>query len=402
MPREKIITSLDIGSSNVRVLAVKRNLKENTIEAVLKTEEKSDGIRKGTIVSKEKISKVLRNIFSKVCQDLNTQVNSAYVNLGGTHIFSTYSRGLVSVSRADKKISEEDIQRVLLAARTISLPSNKEIFDILPKEFIIDGERGIKEPLGLEGVRLEAEVLALGGFSPYLKNTRQAILNSDLEILDLTLSHIAAARATLSEKQKELGVALVDIGAGITNLAVFEEGNLIHLAVLPMGSGNITTDIAIGLKTDIDSAERIKIEHGSCVFKGRDIKKKISVDEEEPLIFSQRFLTKIITIRVSEIFEQVNEELKKISKEKLLPAGIVLIGGGAKLSKIVGLAKDKFHLPCFLGRPKGITGIEKDPAWATACGLVLLGVDSEEKEPSSGFLKRLGYKIRKMFRIFIP
>jgi len=251
-------------------------------------------------------------------------------------------------------------------------------------------------------VRLEAEVLALGGFSPYLKSTRQAILNSDLEILDLTLSHIAAARATLSERQKELGVALVDIGAGITNLAVFEEGNLIHLAVLPMGSGNITRDIAIGLKTDIDSAERVKIEHGSCVFKGRDIKKKISVDEEGPLIFSQKFLTKIITIRVSEIFEQVNEELKKISKEKLLPAGIVLIGGGAKLSKIIGLAKDKFHLPCFLGRPKGVIDIEKDPAWATACGLVLLGADLEDKEPRSGFLKRLGYKIRKMFRIFIP
>ncbi len=402
MPREKIINSLDIGSSSVKVLTVKKNGKENSIEAVLKTEEKSDGIRRGTVVSIEKTSNVLKNVFSKVSQGLNRQVNSAYISLAGSHIFSAYSRGLVSVSRADRKISEQDIQRVLQAAQAINIPLNKEIFDIFPKEFIIDGERGIREPLGLEGVRLEVEVLALGGFSPYLKNTRQAILNSDLEILDLTPSPIAAARAILSEKQKELGVALVDIGAGITNLAVFEEGNLIHLAVLPMGSSNITTDIAIGLKTDLDTAERIKIKHGSCVFKGRDIKKKISMGEEGPLIFSQKFLSKIITIRVSEIFEQVNEELKKISRERLLPAGIVLIGGGAKLSKIVNLAKDKFHLPCFLGRPKGVMGIEKDPAWATACGLVLLGADLEEKQEGSGFFKNLSLRMKKMFRIFIP
>jgi len=402
MAREKIITSLDIGSSIVRALVVKRNSKKNLIEVVLKAEEKSDGIRRGTVVNKEKISKVLKNLFSKVCQDLNKQINSAYVNLGGSHIFSLYSRGLVSVSRADKKISQEDIQRVLLAARAINLPSNKEIFDVVPKEFIVDGVGGIKEPLGLEGVRLEAEVLALGGFSPYLKNTRQAVLNSDLEILDLVLSPIAAARTILSEKQKELGVALVDVGAGVTNLIVFEEGSLTHLAVLPMGSGNITTDIAIGLKIAIDTAESIKIKYGSCIFKGRDVRRKTDVEGEEPLIFSQRFLTKIITDRVSEIFEQINEELKKISREKLLPGGVVLIGGGAKLPKIIELAKKKFSLPCSLGRPKGIVGLERDFSWATACGLVLLGADLEEDENRLGFGKKLSSKMRKIFRIFIP
>jgi len=402
MPREKIITGLDIGSSSVRVLIAKKNAKKNIIKAVLTTKEKSDGIRKGTVVSVEKISGVLRNVFSKASQELGKPINSVYVNLSGSHIFSSCSRGLVSVSRADRKISEEDIQRVLQAARAINLPSNKEIFDILPKEFIIDGERGIREPIGLEGVRLETEVLALGGFSPYLKNTRQAILNSDLEILDLVPSILAAARSSLTEKQKELGVALVDIGAGITNLAVFEEGSLIHLAVIPIGSDNITSDIAVGLYTDINSAERIKIKYGSCVFSGRDIKKKVAIEEEEPLIFSQKFLTKIIAIRVSEIFEQVNEELKKISKEKRLPAGVILIGGGAKLPKIVKLAKKKFCLPCFLGKPQGVIGIERDISWATACGLALLGADLEEKEQGFGFRKKIGSKIKKIFRIFIP
>ncbi|MCP6718503.1 MAG: cell division protein FtsA [Patescibacteria group bacterium] len=402
MPREKIITSLDIGSSSVKILVVKKNKKENNIEIVLKSEQKSDGIRRGTVINIDKISNVLKSLLSKASQDLNQQINSAYISLGGSHIFSTYSRGLVSVSRADRKISEEDINRVLQAAQaTISLPSNNEIFEILPKEFIVDGQRGIKDPLGLEGVRLETEILALGGFSPYLKNTRQAILSSDLEALDMTSSSLAAARACLTDRQKELGVALVDIGAGITSLVIFEEGNLVHLAVLPMGSGNITTDIAIGLKTDIDIAERIKIQHGSCVFKGKDIKRKINILDEDPLIFSQRFLTNIITVRVSEIFEQVNEELKKISKEKMLPAGIVLAGGGAKLPNMIKLAKKKFSLPCSLGRPKGIIGFEKDLSWATACGLALLGFDIEE-EQKLGFFKKIWLKLRKIFRIFIP
>ncbi len=402
MAREKIITGLDIGSSSVRVLIVKKNAKKNIIEAVLTTEEESDGVRKGTVVSVEKISSVLKNVFSKASQDLDRPISSVYVNLSGSHIFSVSSRGLVSVSRADKKISKEDIQRVLQAARAINISSNEEIFDIFAKEFIIDGKGGIREPIGLEGVRLETEVLALRGFSPYLENTRQAILNSDLEILDLVPSALAAARSSLTEKQKELGVALVDIGAGITNLAVFKEGSLIHMAMIPIGSSDITSDIAVGLCTDIDSAERIKIKYGSCVFSGRDIKKKVATEEEEPLIFSQKFLTKIIAIRVSEIFEQVNEELKKISKEKRLPAGVILIGGGAKLPKIVKLAKKKFCLPCFLGKPQGIIGIERDLSWATACGLVLLGADLEEKEQSFGFGKKLGSKIKKIFRIFIP
>lgn len=400
MAKEKIITSLDIGSSSVKVLSAKRNSKDDVMESVLMVEEKSDGIRKGTVVDIEKTSNVLRNVFSKVSQDLDQQVNSAYINLGGSHLFSTYSKGLVSVSRADKKISEEDIQRVLQAAQAISLPSNQEIFEIMPKEFIVDGERGIREPIGLEGVRLEAEVLALGGFSPYLQNARKVIVSSGLEALDMVPSSIAAARAVLSERQKELGVALLDIGAGITNLAVYEEGNLIHLAVLPMGSANVTADIAIILKTDIDTAEKIKISHGTCVFKGRDAKKKVAAAENGELVFSQKLLTKIIADRVSEIFEQANEELKKISKEKLLPAGVVLTGGGAKLSKIAELAKKKFALPCFVGRLKGVKGIDRDPVWATACGLVLMGAELEDDNP--GFWKRLFAKTKKMLRVFIP
>ena len=402
MAKERFITGLDIGTSNIKTLTVKREPKEEGLGLVLKNSEISNGVRKGTVVNVEKVSSICKDIFSKTSEDLGQDINSTYINLSGSHLFSIPSRGLVSVSRADQKISEEDIQRVLQAARTINLSSNKEIFEVFPKEYIVDGVKGIKEPLGLQGVRLEVEVLALGGFSPYLQNVKQAVLNSDLEILDMIPSPIAAARAVLTEKQKELGVALLDIGAGITSLAVFEEGSLIHLAILPMGSGNITNDIAIGLKTDIDIAERVKIEYGSCFLKGRDVKRKINIGEDNPLIFSQKFLVRIISDRISEIFEQVNKELKNISKEKLLPAGIVLTGGGAKTHKIVELAKNKIHLPVRLGKPEGVMGINGDLTMATVCGLVLIGADLEGKEGGSEILGKVTSKIKRIFKNFIP
>ena len=397
--RKEIITGLDIGTSKIKVLVVNRS-KDGKLELVLKEEENSEGVRRGVIIDPERVSNILKGLFSRISEEVGQKVNSVYLNLGGSHIFCTPSHGLVSVSRADQKISEEDIQRVLQAAQAINLSSNKEIFAVLPKEFIIDGEKGIKEPLSLQGVRLEAEVLALGGFSPYLKNTKETVLLSDLEILDMVPNPLAAARAILTEKQKELGVILLDIGAGTTGLAVFEEGDLLYLASLPIGSANITNDIAIGLKIDAEIAERIKIEYGASILKGKNVHQKIDIGEETPLIFSQKFLIKIIADRILEIFEEVNKELKKIGRERKLPGGIVLTGGGAKLPKIVDLAREKFLLPSRIGFPRGISGLEDDPTLATVCGLVLGGADFEGKtfESKGGLVS----KIKKIFKIFIP
>jgi len=399
MAKRYTITGLDIGTEKIKVLVV--NFKNGELETVFKIEEDSEGIRRGVVVNSEQLTQLLTTLFSKVEEGIGKKIGSVHLNLGGSHLFAIPSRGLVSVSRADTRISEEDIQRVLQNAQTISLSSNKEIFNVFPTEFIIDGEKGIKEPLGLKGVRLESEVLALGGFSPYLENLKNAVLASDLEISDMVPSPIAAARAVLTEKQKELGVALLDIGAGTSDLAVFEGGNLIYMAVLPIGSSNITNDIAIALKTDINIAERIKIEYGSCLLKGKNTRHKIDIGEEEPIVFSQKFLTKIIGDRVSEIFEEANKELKKISKDKRLPAGIVLTGGGARLPKIAEFAKNKFHLPVRLGKQKIISGLEDNLSLATVSGLVLLGADLEEKEPSGGGMGVFS-KIKKIFRIFIP
>ena len=400
MARSSIICGLDIGSQSIKTLVVKKE--PEGLSVVNYQEVPSFGVRRGVVINPEGLSQVLRENFLKIKQE-SQKIDSLYLNVSGAHLFSVPSHGSIAVSRADQRISEEDINRVLSAAQTFSLPSNKEIFEVIPREFIVDGEKGIKQPLGLKGVRLEAKILALGGFSPYLKNLTQTVLDTGMQILDRTPSAKASGRACLTEKQRELGVAVLDIGAGTSDLAVFEEGDLVHLAVLPIGSANITNDIAIGLKTDIEIAERIKIELGSCFLKNGQKKEKIKLDDQEILVFSLKELSNIIGARISEIFREINKELKQTSKERLLPAGIVLTGGGAKLPGIVELAKKEFRLPARLGKPKRIADLESDPSLSTVCGLVLLGEDSEEETGQSRIsLDGMTSKLKRIFKIFVP
>ncbi len=408
MSKNRIIAGLDIGSGTIKALAVKESKTEENIEVLALAEKAAFGVRKGIVIDPAEVSNIIQKVLAQIKEQIGQEINSVYVNVGGSHIFSTTSRGLVSVSRADQKISQEDIERVLQAAQTFSLPLNREILEVFSKEFIIDGQGGIKEAQGFKGVRLEAEVLVLGGFSPYLKNLNTAVLNSGLQINDLILSPLASSRAVLTTREKELGVVLLDIGLGTTSFAVFEEGDLIHLAILPIGSGHITNDIAIFLKSDIEAAERIKLEFGTLFFQGKDKREKIKIDQEETLIFSQKQLSLVIEARVAEIFREVNKELKKIEKKQLLPSGVVLTGGGANLPKIKELAKKEFHLPCRIGKPKGFSLIEDDPRFSVVCGLVLSGTDFEKQETDledgifPGFWKKIGGKIKKIFRIFIP
>jgi len=400
MSKSSVICGLDVGTQNIKILTVSKE--KEGLTALGCQEVPSFGVRRGVVINPNGLSQLLRENFFKINQEIK-KINSLYLNISGAHLFSMPSHGTVAVSRADQRISEEDVNRVLAAAQTFSLPSNKEIFDVIPKEFVVDGEKGVKEPVGLKGVRLEAEVLALGGFSPYLKNLTEAVLDSGMQILDRIPSAVASGRACLTEKQKELGVAILDIGAGTSDLAVFEEGELVHLAVLPIGSANITNDIAIGLKTDIDIAERIKIEFGSCFLRGGSKKEKIKLEDRETLIFSQKELANIVGARISEIFREINKELKKISRDKFLPAGIVLTGGGAKLSGIAELAKKEFRLPTKLGKPKGIADLENDPSLSVVCGLILLGQDLEEDSGKSSFSAGgIGSKLKRIFKIFIP
>lgn len=404
MANSNYIVGIDIGTQSIKVLIASpgKNGTED-LEAVFQIQQESRGVRRGIVINPEAVSGTLKEIVNKALLDLGYKINSAYVNVDGSHLFAQSSKGLISVSRADQKISEEDVQRVLQAAEAISLPPNKEIFDVMPREFIIDGQKGIKKAAGLEGVRLEAEVLVLGGFSPYMENLNQAVLNSEIQILDRIPSPLAAARACLTQKQKELGVAVVDIGAGTTGLAVYEEGDLVHFAVLPMGSAHITNDIAIGLKCDIEAAERIKVEYGACMPIKSQRKEKMETEDGGCLVFTQKQLTDIITPRISEVFNEIHRELKKVSRDKNLPAGIVLTGGGVKLPRIVDFVKKELKLPTRMGNPQGFSNL-KDSDFSTCCGLILNGMDLEgrEGEKALGSIKDLGSKIKKAFKVFLP
>lgn len=412
MPKFKIIAGLDIGTDSIKLLVVKRARGEKDFEVLCQISEPSFGVRRGVVVDVDSVSKIIHSTLSKAQAFTNQKINNVFVNVGGAHIFITDSQGAVAVSRADQRISSEDINRVIQSAQTFSLPSNKEILEVFPQEFVVDGEKGIREPLEMTGIRLEAKVLAVCGFSPYLRNLTAAVLDSGVVIEDLMPSALASARAVLTPKQKELGVAVLDIGAGTSDLAVFDEGNLVHLAVFPFGSGHITNDIAIGLRTNIDVAENIKREFGCCLFNKRT-KKNISfqgpllrkineeTEEELPLVFSQKILNEIIEARVCEIFDETNKELKKVARSGLLPAGVVLTGGGVKIKKIAELARSELRLPCRIGIPQNLMGLKEEPSFATACGLVFQGMDSGEER---GFT--LGQvilnKIKRIFRIFVP
>jgi cell division protein FtsA len=398
------ITGIDLGSSAIKLLVARINNESSEFEVLAKVCRPSSGVRKGVIANPDEVSDIVSSCIEEAESQINGKIDGVYSNINGSHIFSNVSRGLVSVSRADQKISSEDIDRVLQAARAFPLSKNKEILEVFPREFIIDGEQGIKNPLEMRGIRFEVEALIIGGFSPYVRNATQAIIDSGIQLDDLVLSQIASARAVLNSREKELGVALLDIGAGTASLIVFQEGSLIHAAVFPIGSNDITNDIAIGLRTDIDTAEKIKLEFGSCLAGRNDQKKEKvkSLESGEEIVFSRAFLRKIIEARVSEIFDLVEAELKKISKNHLLPAGIVLTGGGSKMPQTVDLVKKTMKLPCRIGQPNGFNPIIEDPCFSGVCGLILQGSDLEDNDGSDGFGSKVAGKIKRVLKNLIP
>jgi len=407
MAKGNIVTGLDIGTHSIKALVAQRKGKD--WELLSYAEVPSFGLRKGAVVSIEETSKNVQMIMSGIEKDCNRRVNSVFVNIGGSHLYVTPSDGIISVSRADQRISKEDVERVKQATKAINIPHNEDVLDVFVKEYIIDDQKGIKQPEGLNGIRLEAKVLLLCYFQPYFTNLTQAVLNAKLQIDDIVPSPLAAANAVLTPQQKELGVALIDIGAATTSLAVFEEGELLHLAVFPIGSANITNDIAIGLKTEVAIAESIKKQHGTCMFAKTEkvakdqSRKKIEVfDKSDSLNFTKKNLVDIIEPRVSEILDLIQKELKKIGKQELLPGGVVLTGGGAKIPKIKELTRDTLKLACEIGEPKGIIGLQDDPALATVVGLALMGVDFDGQEGILGLTKGWGFGFKKWFKNFIP
>jgi cell division protein FtsA len=407
MAKNNLIAGLDVGTGHIKLLVARPKEDQSGFDVVCQLKEASYGVRKGVVVDSEKVSRTIQILLNRAREETGEKISAVFTNIGGSHLYCTSSRGMIAVSRADQKVSELDITRVIESAKTVSLPSNSEIMEVYPKEFMLDNSGGIKNVIGMHGGRLEVEAMILAGFSPYVSNLSQAVLACNLQVLDVVPSCLASADAVLNLKQKELGTAILDIGFGTSELAVFEEGELSHLAVVPIGSANITNDIAIGLKTDIDTAEAIKLAVGTCVFKGKDKKEKVEVEGEETLVFSRKMLSKIIQARVSEIFGEVQKELKRIQRQGMLPGGIVITGGGAKMDKIADLAKKEFKLPCRIGKPSNFYGLEEDLSYATACGLIARSAEPVSEGPSfspAAWANKgsVGGKIKKILKVFIP
>ena len=400
--KAQIITGLDIGTHSLKMVIAQKKEEGEDLEILGFGEEPSSGVRKGSVVNPDELAKKISALKNRIENISDQKIGEVFVNIGGSHIFTVPSHGIVAVSRADGQISQEDVERVLQAAQAFSLQQNKEILEVFPQQFLVDGEENLKEVIGMKGVRLEVNVLAVCGSSPYVKNLTDAILASGLSIADVSPSSLMSGAAVLRPQQKELGAAIIDIGAGTTGLAVYEEGDLIHTAIFPVGSENITNDVAIGLRIEPDIAEKVKVEFGTCSGgKGRKME-KMEIPDGPPITFSQKMLNHIIEARVREIFQLVNKDLKKISKQGMLPGGIILVGGGAKLPKIVDFAKKDLKLTVKIGTPSGIISLNSDPAFLGVMGLVVAGADSEYQGGRSRIAAGLMQKIKKVFKPFIP
>jgi cell division protein FtsA len=340
-------------------------------------------------------------------------VEHAFVSINGKHIASQFSQGVVAVSRADGEISEEDINRVISAAQAISVPNNKEIINVIPCGYTIDRQDMIKYPVGMNGVRLEVNALLVQGAAHFIKNLQKCVeQRCGMDIDDLVFAPMAATKAVVTRRQKELGVVVVDMGKETTGITVYEDGNILGAKVIPVGAGHITNDVAIGLRTSIDVAEKIKLGYGNAIATDVDQREEIDlseIDTNEEGIFRRRYVAEIIEARVEEIFALVDEELKKLDKSGMLPAGVVITGGGAKLPGIVNLAKKVMRLPAQIGYPMEMNGIVDkidDPEFATSVGLILWeaddnGVFSPEKNAAVNF-GEIGKKLGKIFKSILP
>lgn len=407
---------LDIGTTTVRVVVGKREQEGGLPGIIGVGEAPAGGIRRGVIVDLEEAVSSISTALEKAERMTGIAAEHAVVSVGGAHVTSLESHGVVAVSRADGEITESDVVRVIDASQAIQIPTNREILHVIPKEFAVDGQVGIKDPVGMTGIRLEADSQIIEASVPFVKNLTKCVMQAGIDLDDLVLAPLASAQAVLTKRQKELGVVLIELGGGTSGAVVFEESELIHATILPVGSDHITNDIAIGLRTSVDTAETLKLEYGvaipSAVKKDEEINLS-KIDKHEEGRVSRHHLAEIIQARLEEIFSMVNKELKSVGRDGQLPAGAILTGGGAKLPGVVELAKKELRLPVQIGFPLNIATIidrVDDPAYATAVGLVLWANDYLYQVPRAGVgrftkkvLEKASFeKMRKFFKQFLP
>ncbi len=412
MRRNKIITGLDIGSNIIKVAVAQIDGNDNSLQIIGVAENPSNGIINGNIVSIEDVVSSISSTFEKVERIIGMPIEHAVVGISGPSVKSINSQGVIAVAKADGEIKFEDIDRVLEAAQTIAAPPNYEILHVIPRHYKVDNQDDVKDPVGMNGVRLEVNAQVIMTLSYQIKTITKCIYRTGVDIKDLVFSILADAESVLSKEQKELGTILINIGAATTGIAIFEEGDPIHIAVLPIGSSHITNDLAIGLRTSIKTAEQIKINEATCIL--NQVRKRDDVDlsfydeEEKKTLIPRSEIIKITRARVEEIFDMVSKELKKIERFGMLPAGVVLTGGGSKLNGIVDLAKEQLKLPAFLAKPTMVSSISDkihDISYSNVLGLILWEMkNGGHKTIGTSFDGSGGIasKFKKLFKSIIP
>ncbi len=373
---EATVVALDVGTSKVVALVGEVDRADGSVRIVGKGVAPTTGLKKGQVINIDQTVTSIRSAVAAAETTSGLRLEAAVVAVGGNHIESRNSRGMVAVSGQQREVGREDVERAKEVARSVSIPANRDLLHIIPRDFIVDGQEGVNDPIGMTALRLEVETLLVHGGATPIQNLSKCIRLADVRVDELVVSGLASAEAVLTETERELGVAVADIGAGTTDLALFIEGSPFHAAVLPLGGSHVTNDVAIGLKTTIGIAERLKVEAGSADPRLIDPTEQISLalaDELEGRMPYRLELAEVIEARMREIFEKIGEEIERGGPNQRLPAGLVLTGGGALLAGAADLGREVLQLPVRVAAPGGIGGLTDgliDPRFATSVGLL--------------------------------
>ena len=402
------ILGLDIGSDTIKAV-IAEPIDDGKILLKAGFRRPSRGLRKGVVVDMESATNAVGGLLDKVREVSKGALKNIYLRVGGSDVRVQSSRGITAVARANSEIYKDDVDRVVQASEAVNLPPNRMILHTIKKEFIVDGVGDIQDPLGMTGSRLEVLSLIVDAFQPTIRNLSKCVELAGGSIGGLVFGPLASSEALLTDNQKELGVVSVDIGYGTTGIAVYEENKLLHTRVFPVGAGHITNDLAIALKVPVEVAEKVKLSYGYALSRGASNKETVELQKLDPNVKgspSRKFISEVIESRLSEICELVGSDLRAIDKERHLPAGIVITGGGAKLPGVAELFKDELRLATQIGFPRdkifetesqAMLEFVESPEYALVLGLVLSSRQAQGKRISIN-----GGGVAKFFKSFLP
>ena len=406
--RENILVGLDVGTTKICAI-VGEVTEDGSIDVIGIGTHPSRGLKKGMVVNIESTVDSIKRAVEEAELMAGIQINSVFTGIAGGHVKGFNSRGVIAVK--DHEVTRADIQRVVDAARAVAIPLDREVLHVLPQEFIVDDQDGIKDPLGMSGVRLEAEVHIITGAVTSAQNIVKSVNRAGLEVMEIVLQPLASSEAVLTPEERELGVAMVDIGGGTTDLAIFIEGSIRHTAVLGVGGHHLTNDIAIGLRTPPADAEKIKIRYGSAMtsmVENDDTLEVPSVGGRPPRILSRQLLAEIIEPRAEEIFTLVAREIQKTGYEERVASGVVITGGTSCLHGMVEIAEKVTNLPVRRSGPSGVGGlidVVSSPIYATGVGLVLYARKNQDRDDlirmrRGGMFQKMGNRMKSWVKEF--